>query len=174
MFEIHENRKCTRLDTHAYITVIIIVIVYVILLLGHPLERIALVFLFLFSGKQALIGNEHGLGGTAPKETIVHENGKVLTDNDDGNHRAYGILSEYYDNKNSRPLRLKKKLYEFYTAPITKFWANAVRRLFYTAAFIRIIDHLGIEQRFKNNLSFIDWSVSLNILQQYPAALCVF
>lgn len=75
--------------------------------------------------KQALIGNEHG-GATLAKETIVHENGKVLTDNDDSNHRAYGILSDYYDNKNTRPLRLKKKLYEFYTAPITKFWANAV------------------------------------------------
>lgn len=60
------------------------------------------------------------------KETIVQENGKVLTDTDDGNHRSYGILSEYYDNKSNRPLRLKKKLYEFYTAPITKFWANAV------------------------------------------------
>lgn len=25
-----------------------------------------------------------------------------------------------------RPLRLKKKIYEFYTAPITKFWADSV------------------------------------------------
>lgn len=56
----------------------------------------------------------------------MQENGKVLADNEEGTHRAYGIRSDYYDNKNSRPLRLKKKLYEFYTAPITKFWANAV------------------------------------------------
>jgi transient receptor potential cation channel subfamily M protein 3 len=80
--------------------------------------------LFLLYRSQALIGSDHG--SAVPKATIVHENGKVLTDNDDGNHRAYGILSEYYDSKSSRPLRLKKKLYEFYTAPITKFWANAV------------------------------------------------
>lgn len=60
------------------------------------------------------------------KETIVQENGKVLTDNDDGIYRSYGLRSEYYDVKPARPLRLKKKLYEFYTAPITKFWANAV------------------------------------------------
>lgn len=87
--------------------------------------------LFSFSSKQALIGNEHG--SSVPKETIVQENGKVLTDIEESNHRAYGLLSEYYDNKSSRPLRLKKKLYEFYTAPITKFWANAVsyKRHFY-------------------------------------------
>lgn len=60
------------------------------------------------------------------KETIVQENGKVLTDNYDVIHRAYGIHSDFYDMKNSRPLRPRKKLYEFYTAPITKFWANAV------------------------------------------------
>lgn len=60
------------------------------------------------------------------KETIVQENGKVLTDHDDGIHRAYGTRAEYYDNKTTRPLRLRKKLYEFYTAPIAKFWANAV------------------------------------------------
>lgn len=65
------------------------------------------------------------------KETIVQENGRVLTDNDDGIHRAYGLQSEYYDNKTTRPLRLRKKLYEFYTAPITKFWANAVSKNIY-------------------------------------------
>lgn len=26
----------------------------------------------------------------------------------------------------NRELRISKKLYEFYTAPITKFWANSV------------------------------------------------
>ncbi|XP_023245943.1 transient receptor potential cation channel trpm [Copidosoma floridanum] len=82
---------------------------------------------------EALIGNDHG--STIPKETIVHENGKVLTDNDDSNHRAYGILSDYYDNKNSKPLKLKKKLYEFYTAPITKFWANAIAYVIFLLLF---------------------------------------
>jgi transient receptor potential cation channel subfamily M member 3 len=34
----------------------------------------------------------------------------------------------YYDNgfRQHRPLKLKKKFYEFYTAPITKFWADSV------------------------------------------------
>ncbi|XP_015435152.1 PREDICTED: transient receptor potential cation channel trpm [Dufourea novaeangliae] len=70
------------------------------------------------------------------KETIVQENGKVLTDdNDDGIQRAYGIQNDYYDIKNSRPLRLRKKLYEFYTAPITKFWANAIAYVIFLVLF---------------------------------------
>ncbi|XP_068984465.1 transient receptor potential cation channel trpm isoform X4 [Bombus flavifrons] len=81
---------------------------------------------------EALISNEHT---TVIKETIVQENGKVLTDNDDGIHRTYGINSDYYDIKNSRPLRLRKKLYEFYTAPITKFWANAIAYIIFLVLF---------------------------------------
>ncbi|XP_060829150.1 transient receptor potential cation channel trpm isoform X2 [Bombus pascuorum] len=80
----------------------------------------------------ALISNEHT---TVIKETIVQENGKVLTDNDDGIHRTYGINSDYYDIKNSRPLRLRKKLYEFFTAPITKFWANAIAYIIFLVLF---------------------------------------
>ncbi|XP_066585207.1 transient receptor potential cation channel trpm isoform X2 [Prorops nasuta] len=72
---------------------------------------------------EALISNEHNT--TIVKETIVQENGKVLTDSEDGNHRAYG----------SRPLRLKKKLYEFYTAPIAKFWANAIAYIIFLLLF---------------------------------------
>ncbi|XP_050491541.1 transient receptor potential cation channel trpm isoform X6 [Bombus huntii] len=83
-------------------------------------------------GAKALISNEHT---TVIKETIVQENGKVLTDNDDGIHRTYGINSDYYDIKNSRPLRLRKKLYEFYTAPITKFWANAIAYIIFLVLF---------------------------------------
>ena len=30
------------------------------------------------------------------------------------------------DHRKNSPLRLGRKIYEFYTAPITKFWANAV------------------------------------------------
>ncbi|XP_043509838.1 transient receptor potential cation channel trpm isoform X5 [Frieseomelitta varia] len=82
---------------------------------------------------EALISNEHTT--TVIKETIVQENGKVLTDNDDGIHRAYGIHSDYYDIKNSRPLRLRKKLYEFFTAPITKFWANAIAYIIFLVLF---------------------------------------
>lgn len=35
---------------------------------------------------------------------------------------------DYDDLKLHRPLRRKKKIYEFYTAPITKFWADSVRK----------------------------------------------
>ncbi|XP_018398032.1 PREDICTED: transient receptor potential cation channel trpm [Cyphomyrmex costatus] len=81
---------------------------------------------------EALISNEHN---TIIKETIVQENGKVLTDIDDEIHRAYGLRSEYYDNKTTRPLKLRKKLYEFYTAPITKFWANAIAYIIFLIFF---------------------------------------
>ncbi|KAK0173426.1 hypothetical protein PV328_006622 [Microctonus aethiopoides] len=82
---------------------------------------------------EALISNEHNTG--VAKETIVQENGKVLTDIDDNLHRPYGLLSEYYDSKTNRPLRLKKKLWEFYTAPITKFWANAIAYMIFLLFF---------------------------------------
>lgn len=44
-----------------------------------------------------------------------------LTDSD-------GTQNNHYDEdaRIHRPLRLKKKFYEFYTAPITKFWADSV------------------------------------------------
>ncbi|XP_034942381.1 transient receptor potential cation channel trpm isoform X2 [Chelonus insularis] len=83
-------------------------------------------------GIKALISNENT---TTAKETIVQENGKVLADNDDNFHRPYEILPEYYDNKTSRPLRFKKKLWEFYTAPITKFWANAIAYILFLIFF---------------------------------------
>ncbi|XP_043250492.1 transient receptor potential cation channel trpm isoform X3 [Colletes gigas] len=100
-------------------------------------------------GAKALISNEHTT--TVVKETIVQENGKVLTDNDDGVHRSYGIHSDYYDTKTSRPLRLKKKLYEFYTAPITKFWANAIAYIIFLVLFsycilIHMDDHPSLAE----------------------------
>ncbi|XP_076396365.1 transient receptor potential cation channel, subfamily M isoform X6 [Megachile rotundata] len=98
---------------------------------------------------EALISNEHTT--TIAKETIVQENGKVLTDSDDLIHRAYGIHSDYYDIKNSRPLRLKRKLYEFYTAPITKFWANAIAYIIFLVLFsycilIHMDDHPSLAE----------------------------
>lgn len=36
-------------------------------------------------------------------------------------------LPHDYEIRHHQPLRLKKKIYEFYTAPITKFWADSVR-----------------------------------------------
>lgn len=69
---------------------------------------------------QALIGDNF-----STRETVVHENGKVMPDCDEYKEYLH-IPLDYYEIKQNRPLRLKKKLYEFYTAPITKFWANAV------------------------------------------------
>lgn len=85
--------------------------------------KINFLYSVFFSRCQALIANS---GNNAPmiKDTVVHENGKVLADEEC--ERSYSILSDYYDNKNMRPLRLRKKLYEFYTAPIAKFWSNSV------------------------------------------------
>jgi len=59
------------------------------------------------------------------KNTIIQENGKVVTEGDDMNQHFHLPL-DYFDVKNNRPLRLRKKLYEFYTAPITKFWGHSV------------------------------------------------
>ena len=32
-----------------------------------------------------------------------------------------------FDQKQGKKLRLQKRIYEFYTAPITKFWSHSVR-----------------------------------------------
>lgn len=50
-----------------------------------------------------------------------------LTDSDPSQFREFFHLSEFTNEiKQHQPLRLKKKFYEFYTAPITKFWADSV------------------------------------------------
>ena len=46
------------------------------------------------------------------------ENGTVLPDQN--------FFSNHVYKKKKSPLRLGKKIYEFYNAPITKFWANTV------------------------------------------------
>lgn len=63
-----------------------------------------------------------------PRDTIVQENGKVLPDNEDSKFHYSFDDRAYPEKTKSRPLKVKKKLYEFYTAPITKFWANSVSK----------------------------------------------
>ncbi|XP_055688813.1 transient receptor potential cation channel trpm isoform X2 [Lutzomyia longipalpis] len=59
-----------------------------------------------------------------------------LTDSDAGMHQKdYMQLSYDYDIKQHRPLKLKKKIYEFYTAPITKFWADSLAYVFFLVLF---------------------------------------
>ncbi|XP_033235010.1 transient receptor potential cation channel trpm isoform X5 [Drosophila pseudoobscura] len=83
------------------------------------------------------------------RDTKVHENGKVnltagaeeppsnvsLTDSDPAQFREFFNLSEYNEIKQHQPLRLKKKFHEFYTAPITKFWADSIAYMFFLIMF---------------------------------------
>lgn len=64
------------------------------------------------------------IGSGAEYETRVDQNGKV---GKIGWEPSYRELPEYHaEEKRMRPLRLRKKIYEFFTAPITKFWADSV------------------------------------------------
>lgn len=49
------------------------------------------------------------------------ENGNVINDT--------SFFSNHVYKKKKSPLRLGKKIYEFYNAPITKFWASTVCRV---------------------------------------------
>ncbi|XP_054741351.1 transient receptor potential cation channel trpm isoform X4 [Anastrepha obliqua] len=57
-----------------------------------------------------------------------------LTDSDPSQFRDIFNLGEY-ELKQHQPLRLKKKFYEFYTAPITKFWADSIAYMFFLFMF---------------------------------------
>lgn len=73
---------------------------------------------------QALISQDYGA-----KDTIIQENGKVVAEDDtEIGNSFHHIPLDFHDVKAARPLRLKKKFYEFYTAPITKFWAHSVNK----------------------------------------------
>ncbi|XP_062708443.1 transient receptor potential cation channel trpm isoform X7 [Aedes albopictus] len=77
------------------------------------------------------------------KDTKVQENGKVgltgclkskvsLTDSENTQYKDYMYD---HDMRHQRPLKLKKKFYEFYTAPITKFWADSMAYVFFLVLF---------------------------------------
>lgn len=70
------------------------------------------------------------IGSGAECETRVDQNGKVGKIGWDPTYRE---LPEYHapEDKRMRPLRLRKKIYEFFTAPITKFWADSVSFFYY-------------------------------------------
>lgn len=64
-----------------------------------------------------------------PRDTIVQENGKVLPEFEEQrypHHHHHQNVSWEEKKIRSKPLKTKKKVYEFFTAPITKFWANSV------------------------------------------------
>lgn len=63
-----------------------------------------------------------------PRESLVQENGKVVLEDGQSNPLLQ-FPTDFYDlKKEERPLKLEKKLYEFYTAPISKFWGHSVRQ----------------------------------------------
>lgn len=59
------------------------------------------------------------------RDAIIHENGK-LPEYDENKYHIF--FTDVYSDKmpKQRELRIKKKLYEFFTAPISKFWSNSV------------------------------------------------
>ncbi|KAG5896745.1 hypothetical protein JTB14_031725 [Gonioctena quinquepunctata] len=61
------------------------------------------------------------------RDTLIQENGKIMSDFDE-------IKFLTQDNK-GRELKIKKKLYEFYTAPITKFWSNSIAYIVFLVLF---------------------------------------
>lgn len=61
-----------------------------------------------------------------PRESLVQENGKVVVDDGQTNPLLQFPVDFYDLKKEERPLKLRKKLYEFYTAPISKFWGHSV------------------------------------------------
>ncbi|XP_055536936.1 transient receptor potential cation channel trpm isoform X5 [Wyeomyia smithii] len=87
---------------------------------------------------QALLSDTYSM-----KDTKVQENGKVgltgclkskvsLTDSENTQYKDYMYD---HDIRNQRPLKLKKKFYEFYTAPITKFWADSMAYVLFLVLF---------------------------------------
>lgn len=50
-----------------------------------------------------------------------------LTDQDVCQKEFAHLTYDFEVRGHHQPLKLKKKVYEFYTAPITKFWADSVR-----------------------------------------------
>ncbi|XP_037034801.1 transient receptor potential cation channel trpm isoform X3 [Bradysia coprophila] len=79
---------------------------------------------------QALLADPYPM-----KDTKVQENGKVSLSDSDCGQKEFLQISYDYEIKQHRPLRLKKKIYEFYTAPITKFWADSMAYMIFLVLF---------------------------------------
>jgi len=93
---------------------------------------------FYYYLQQALLTPDYGTGASTlsvnRRESFIQENGKVALTGirggpDGASYCDIGTALLYHPElevKNERPLGLKKKLYEFYTAPISKFWSHSV------------------------------------------------
>ncbi|XP_060536582.1 transient receptor potential cation channel trpm isoform X2 [Cylas formicarius] len=69
------------------------------------------------------------------RDKLIQENGKYFTEYD--NTKYHSAATDMHSDKTQkqRELKIKKKLYEFYTAPITKFWANSIAYLIFLVLF---------------------------------------
>ncbi|XP_050674570.1 transient receptor potential cation channel trpm isoform X3 [Leptidea sinapis] len=85
-------------------------------------------------GEQGEMAKAPALIGSGECETRVDQNGKV---GKIGWEVSYRELPEYHapEDKRMRPLRLRKKIYEFFTAPITKFWADSIAYILFLLMF---------------------------------------
>ena len=73
-------------------------------------------------------GDELESSFTSAAQINIKENGNLPGDN--------SMYSNHVYKKKKSPLRLGKKIYEFYNAPITKFWAHTVSvKCMYTVYF---------------------------------------
>ncbi|KAE8751679.1 hypothetical protein FOCC_FOCC001527 [Frankliniella occidentalis] len=74
-----------------------------------------------------------------PRESVVNENGKVTLD-DGTTNPLLQFPYDFYDiKKEERPLKLRKKLYEFYTAPISKFWGHSIAYMVFLYTFSYVV-----------------------------------
>ncbi|XP_053614211.1 transient receptor potential cation channel trpm isoform X18 [Plodia interpunctella] len=104
-------------------------------LLAHPCSQIILADLWMGGLRTRKNTNLKALiGSGAECETRVDQNGKV---GKIGWEPSYRELPEHHtpEDKRMRPLRLRKKIYEFFTAPITKFWADSIAYILFLLMF---------------------------------------
>lgn len=94
------------------------------------------------SGKRAKTDTEED--GDRVNSKMYHTSTSVTTDNDDGilindmpNYGANGAI-DFITKKKTRPLKLKKKLYEFYAAPITKYFCHSIAYAIFLAVYTYI------------------------------------
>ncbi|XP_055380249.1 transient receptor potential cation channel trpm isoform X3 [Condylostylus longicornis] len=85
------------------------------------------------NGKVGLTGAD---APTSAKVSFENQNNEVsLSDSDPSQIRDFFNNTQDYEARQLQPLRLKKKIYEFYTAPITKFWADSMAYAFFLVMF---------------------------------------
>ncbi|XP_034245088.1 transient receptor potential cation channel trpm [Thrips palmi] len=74
-----------------------------------------------------------------PRDSLVQENGKVVLDDGQSNPLLQFPMDFYDLKKEERPLKLEKKLYEFYTAPISKFWGHSIAYMVFLYTFSYVV-----------------------------------